>query len=318
MPNDIFTADELDADKTGAEGEQQAAEQVEREAAEQAQAQRERDEQGRFKAKEPDEGDAGEGAPEGDDGKNNTVPQGALHAERERRKAAEERERAKDSELAAAREQLAAIAKMREQIAARKPEELPAADDPAAVEHLRKRLEEQGQQLNRLGQQQDMQAVQTREYQELGAVITASDAKFREVQPDYDDAITHLVNARAQELAEYNLPPAQIQATIAEEALDIVRTAVSLGRDPAEMGYKIAISRGYRPQQGEQQQQGNGKALDKLQAIATAQAGSKSLGQASGGTTAAQLNAEAIAALSGEEFERLYMTPEGRALIDAL
>lgn len=308
MPNDIFTADELEADQTGAD--------VELKADEQQQETRERDEHGRFKAKEGEEEDGGEGEQQhADDGKTGTVPQGALHAEREKRKASDARADAVEKELAAAREVLAGIAKQRDEIAARKPADLPAADDPAATEHLRTRLAEIERNQTRFGQQQDMQQADARERAELGNIISASDAKFREVQPDYDDAITHLVTARAQELAEYNLPPAQIQAAIVDEVFDIVRTAVSLGKDPAELGYKIAISRGYRPAQGEQK--ANGKAAETLAAIAAARAGGRSLGQAAGATPQ-QLNAEAIAALSTDEFEELYSTPEGRVLIDNL
>jgi hypothetical protein len=117
MADGIFTEDELKAEQATV-----LTEQVEETPEQKA----ERDEQGRFKAKEPvdpesvvDEVEAKE--------KGGTVPQQALHAEREKRKAAE-------VELTSLREQLGAIQKMREQVASRKPEELPAADDPAAIE----------------------------------------------------------------------------------------------------------------------------------------------------------------------------------------
>lgn len=299
MADDIFNADELQAEQQGPGEITPPVEETQEQ-----KDQRERDEQGRFKAKEPVEEQEAEQAkpPAG------TVPQGALHAERERRKDVE-------AELAAAREQLAAIAKMREQIASRKPADLPPADDPAALEHLRARVAEQDQSLNRIGQQIDTQAANQAEVQQLGAVMAASENEYRSQQPDYDAAIQHVVEARARELGLYGLNPAQVQQTIAEEAMDIVRSAVSQGRNPAELGYQIALSRGYRPQA--EQGQANGNAAATVAALGAAKASSKSLGQASG-TTPHQLNAETIINMGPEEFDRLYSTPEGRRQIDAI
>src|SRR5205085_12203479 len=120
MSDGIFTEEELKA-----EAATEVIEPVAEETAEQKE-QRERDEQGRFKAKEPVEGEVGAEVVEEGKDKGNTVPQQALHAEREKRKGVE-------AELASRREQLGAIQKMREQVASRKPEDLPAADDAAAL-----------------------------------------------------------------------------------------------------------------------------------------------------------------------------------------
>jgi hypothetical protein len=173
----IFTDEELKAEQQGPEvtatpeAEQQAAE-------EQGQP---RGPDGKFapKAEEaPPADDAPAEQPE-EDGKDKsgTVPQGALHAERERRKSVE-------AELKQVREQIEALAKMREQIASRKPADLPAADDPAAVEHLAKRLAEIEQGQTRLTQHIDTQAVNQAEMQQLGGVMAQSEARFREAAPD--------------------------------------------------------------------------------------------------------------------------------------
>lgn len=308
MPNDsIFEEDELQAEALAPDAE---APPVEKE--------RERGPDGKFVAKDAGEdgdnptAEAEDEAQRGD-GK---VPQGALHAEREKHKGTKAERDAIAAELAQAKAQLEAIAALRQQIADRKPAELPAADDPAALEHLRARLEEQGQQLNRFSQQQDMAAAETAEVQQLGAVMQQGEAQFREATPDYDAAINHVVQARAQELMLYGLSPAQVQQTIAEEATEIVRSAVQQGRNPAELAYAIAQSRGYRPAQGGQEQP-QGGAAETLAAIAKAQGAAKSLGSG-GGSGAAQLNAEAIAAMNADEFDALYSTPEGKKLIDSL
>jgi hypothetical protein len=314
MADGIFTEDELKADAlTGNE------EAPEIKPEDQGADGQPRDDAGKF-AKKPDPADeggdqGGDGEQGGEEGhKSGTVPQGALHAEREKRKASEERERAKDAELQAAREQLAAIAKMREQIAARKPEPMPEADDPAALEHLRQRLAQTEATVTRYGQQIDTQAADNAEALQLQSIMAHSEQAYRAERPDYDEAIKHVVVARGQELQLFGLSPADVQNTIAAEAADIVRSAIAQGLNPAELGYRIAVSRGYRPA-GEQQPEG--KAVDKLAAIAKAQGGPKSLGQLSG-SAPKQMNAEAVAALSSEDFEALYSTPEGKALIDGL
>ena len=96
-----------------------------------------------------------------------------------------------------------------------------------------------------------MAAADNAEVQQLGAVMNSSEAQFRETTPDYDAAINHVVQARAQELSYFGLSPAQINETIAQEATDIVRAAVQQGRNPAELAYAIAQSRGYRPAQAD-------------------------------------------------------------------
>lgn len=313
MADSIFTDDELKAqESTGADLEKQQTEEGK---------QPERDEHGRFKAKEGGDGEGDQSggqqqqAPEGEEGKDKggTVPQGALHAERERRKAAE-------TELKNLQEQLGAIQKMREQVASRKPEDLPPADDPAAIEHLRKRLAEVEQQTTKVSQSMETAALNQQELQQLGSFMGQSEAEFRKTKPDYDAAIDHVVQARARELSFYGLTPAQIQATIAEEATDIVRAAVAQGRDPAELGYQIALTRGYVPKAAEQTQEkpnGSGGAQAVLDAIEKAKAAGKSLGSG-GGAASPNLTAEAVAALSPDEFEAIYSTPEGRKMIDSL
>jgi hypothetical protein len=304
MADDIFTEDELKAEQTGAAEELKAPEETQEQ-----KDQRERDEQGRFKAKEPEAKAVIDEI--GDKEKGGTVPQQALHAEREKRKALE-------AELKPLKEQLEALAKMREQIASRKPADLPPADDPAQVEHLRNRLAELEQGQTRISQHIDTQAVNQAEMQQLGSVMHQSETKFREQKPDYDAAINHVVNARAQELSLYGLTPPQIQQTIAEEATEIVRSAISQNRDPAELGYQIALSRGYRPVAQEQNgQEQPSKAQQTIDAIAKAQAQSKSLGGAGGGKVA-MLNAEALMAMTPDEMMQLCSTPEGEAMVDRI
>jgi hypothetical protein len=304
MADGIFTDDELKAQEQ-TEGTLPQSE----ETAEQK-AERERDEHGRFKAKEadPETTDGGET----DDGKQKTVPQEALHAERKKRQSLE-------AEIAPLREQLAALAKMREQIAGRKPEAPPAADDPAAIEHLTKRLADLEAGQTRVTQHIDTQAVDAAEIQQLGGFVSQAEAAYRHEKPDYDAAISYVVQARARELHLYGLNPAQVAATISEEAAEIARSAIAQNRNPAELGYQVALSRGYRPQKQEDKPNGQDATVAQrtLDAIAEAKRQGKSLG-GSGGGKSPVLTAEAVAAMSPEEFEAIYSTPEGKAMIDGL
>jgi hypothetical protein len=292
VPNDsIFEDDELQADALSPEAEAPPVEKAP-----------ERGPDGKFVAKEPSE-ETPAASDESDEGKPpaGTVPQGALHAERERRKAVE-------ADLASAKAQLEAIAKLREQVAGRQPAALPDANDPAAVEHLRTRLAEIEQGQTRVTQRIDAQQLDDAEAQQLGAVMTTSETAFREKQPDYDPAIQHLVNARAEELALYGYQPAQIQQVIADEAREIVKAAVQRGQDPAEMGYKIAVSRGYRPSgatasKRRRQRHARGHRTSK---------GRIQVARRGGGSSAAQINAEAIAQMSDDEFSGSIPRPKAR------
>lgn len=241
--------------------------------------------------------------------KGGQVPQGALHAEREKRKTAE-------AEAKRFREQLDAIAAMRAQVASRQPEPLPESDD-AGVQHLRERLAQLEQAQTRTSQSLDNQRLDQAESQQLQAAIASSEAEFRQTQADYDNAVQYVIEARARELQLHGLNQVEISQAIADEAQDIVRSAIRQGRSPAEMAYQIAQSRGYRPEATQTTRQPQGGAAATVAAIAAAKAQGRSLGQASG-TTPQTLNADALAAMTDDEFAVIYSTPEGRRMIDEL
>jgi hypothetical protein len=272
---------------------------------------RPRDEHGRFVKTD-------EGEPQGEDQekKGGTVPQGALHAERERRKAAEAR-------ADEAQKVLDRIAELRAGKQAQGGEQQQGQQEGEdEVAFLKRRLSEleqgQKQTANYLQGQQLDQA----EHQQLVSVLSQSENAFRAEHPDYDAAIEHVVMARANELRLYGMNDPDIAQTIREEIADISRAAIAQKKDPAEVGYEIAKLRGYVAKAPEQQLEprpnGGGKAADIVAAIATAQKQGKSLGQASGGATAQAINAQTSANMSQSEFDELYSTPEGRALIDSL
>lgn len=276
---------------------------------------RPRDEQGRFAPKA--EGEDQPVAEETRDEKGNQVPQGALHAERERRKEAEKRWQQADA-------QLQSIARLREAAASRQPPPLaePAPEDDAAAQiaYLRDRLARVEGTQTEFARERETEQVDQMERQHLTTALTTAENEFRQATPDYDDAINHVIQARAQELALYGVPPVEIQKHLQQEVLDITRSAIAQGRSPAEVGYQLATLRGYRRAEGGQGEQPQGQAGGAAQvaAIAAAQRGSRSLGQASGAAPAKDLNAQTIASMSQDEFDALYSTPEGKRMIDAL
>jgi hypothetical protein len=302
MAEEIFNADELAAEQVQANDPPPA---------EQQQEDRPRDEQGRFAPKAGEEQPPAEEQP-GD--KSGTVPQGALHAERERRKEAENKWRE-------AQTQLQAIADMRARVAAAKPQETaaPAGDDDASqLAYLRQRVEQAERTANGVAQDRQTEQVDNLERQHLSTALSTAEAEFRAQRPDYDAAVGHVVQARAQELALYGLNPMQVQQTLQQEVLDITRSAIAQGRSPAEVAYQLATLRGYRPETGEQASAQPNPAAAQVAAVAAARQGSRSLGQASGAAPPKDLNAQTIAAMSEDEFDALYSTPEGRRMIDNL
>lgn len=312
MTDSIFEADELAADALAPD----ASEEQAQEAADT----RARDEQGRFAPKagenlqDLDKSDEGQTDADPQQPGQRQVPQGALHAEREKHKATK-------TELETARATLAALTQMRQQIAGRQPEQQkpPANEDPASeTAYLRQRLEQLEGTQQSMVQRDQMQQVDSAERNQLSAVLNRSEAQYRSVKPDYDAAISHVISARAQELALYGLDHVQVQQALQEEVMDITRSAIQQGREPAEVGYQLAMLRGYRPDAAQGGTAAPGAAQRTVEAVGQARAGARSLGQAAGTGATKDLNAQTIANMSADEFDALYSTPEGRRLIDAL
>lgn len=310
---DIFDEDELAADLVTENPEEPQTEAPSQETAPQP-----RDEAGRFasNAGAPEEAVADAGGDSDQPGeKARQVPQGALHAEREKHKSTK-------AQLEQAQQQLQAIAQLRQQIADRLPEPITSREpeDPASeTAYLRQRLEQIGASQHDMQQRQQLSQLEQAEHQQLGAVLSQSEAEYRSVKPDYDAAINHVVTARAKELSLYGLGQMEISETLRQEVLDITRAAIQQGRAPAEVGYELAMLRGYRPDATQEPLQPQAGAAHRVvEAVGVAKARSRSLGQASGTGTTRDLNASTIMAMSADEFDALYSTPEGKRLIDAL
>lgn len=190
-----------------------------------------------------------------------TVPQKALHEERERRKAAQkdaEEARTNFTKLQSRLDTLQEIARSTVQRS-----ETPTAPvtpdintDP--VGHFKAKTEALERELSdtrkwRTEQEQRGQA--TNNIQRIAQIAQAKEAEFKQTAPDYDDASTHLRNLREAQLIAYGITdPMRRGNIIAEDAITIAATALSENKNPAEIIYNMAKASGYAKKAVEQAQ----------------------------------------------------------------
>jgi len=285
-----------------------------------------RDESGRFAPTAEDVGEAIEHAAQQQQ-QRRTVPHAALHAEREGHKATK-------TQLAAAQAQLQQLAELRARLSAQPAAAAPVApaapqapaaegaqpapqDDPNGIKHLTERMAQFEQQNRQFQAQQAEQGIASQEQTVLHNQLIQSEQEFRAATPDYDQASQHLIQARARQLTLMGLGPVEVQQHLADEVLEITRAAIEQGRSPAEVAYEWAQTYGYQSQQAAPAQQPQAP-NPMLAAIAQGQKQNRTLATGRGAAGADQINADAIARMDEGEFQRLYNTPQGRALIDSL
>lgn len=293
------------------------------------QQERPRDEQGRFAPAEREEAQAPADPPQERE-RTRQVPHEALHGEREAHKATKQ-------ERDALKARLAQIDELRQRVAAGQqqspepvvsPPATQAATPPAegqptpppvdnGLTHLQQRLSQLETARAQDVQHQNVALINQHETQLITAEVNRSDAEFTAKQPDYPQAVNHLVASRYRELKRYGHDDASAASIIQEEALELSKTAIQMGMSPAEMAYEVAKDRGWAGG-GQQQAAPQNDATRMLDAIAAGQKGSKSLGGMSGGAPASSVSADMLGAMTEGEFDRLYATPEGRALIDSM
>jgi len=257
---------------------------------------------------------------------NRMVPLGALHEERERRKALE----ATVAEERRARQ----VLEERTNIILQRlgPQQQPAQDqtpqipdlntDP--VGHITGSIEQVRQQLanlqnqGQLTQQQQQQAAQIQMLQQHAMV---REHAFRADNPDYDQAVTFLRKQRDNELeAQGWTDPVQRQALITQEALGMAAMAMQNGRDPAALVYQVAKGRGYTLPTPNGNGAGNGTQQqtpgDRLAQVAAGQQQARGLSGARG-SGPAPMTAQRLLEMPDSEFSKMMETEEGRALLGA-
>lgn len=275
--------------------------------------------------------DAATEGTEGTDGvaaadQNRTVPLGALHEERERRKSVEtalaEEKRARQTLEERTNLILQRITPQQQRQPATDAPQLPTIEqDPVA--HILGRINQQGAILGEIVQAVAGQGRQTEAQAGASALAMRAGALEREfaaANPDYEKAVGHLMTARRAELEAVGwTDPGEIQAMMANEAQGLAHRALQQGRNPAEVVYALAKLRGYSTAAAPA-----GGATDDGAAAAAAngeQLRTIERGQQQSRTTAvrgagpAPMTVARLAEMSDAEFAKAMETPEGIALM---
>lgn len=163
----------------------------------------------------------------------------------------------------------------------------------------------------------EQQRAEETQYRELDAAITQDEQMFAMSVPDYEQASDHYVQSRAKELLAFHTPD-QARRILEQEARAIAQQAWDRGLSCGQMVYQLAQARGYQPGNTAadptkapiparpQGQGGNGQqrpsATEVVAGVRRGQDLSRSL-SGGGAASATVLNAEALLAMSDEEFE---------------
>lgn len=220
------------------------------------------------------------------------VPLAALHEERTRRK---------DLQAEVARERMAreeterrVQARLDALTAALAPKQQAPSFDENPAGYLQHSLEEvKGAAMQTKQEIEAWRAQQHQQQQiELAASrVRAAEQSFIATRPDYQKALDYYTESRIRELAAFGLDTDQARAQVGQEMLSGALQHAAQGRNPAELAYKLAEARGYRPQ---------ATTADKIQAQQRGVAAAKTLG--SGGATGGAISARALLEMSDDDF----------------
>lgn len=244
------------------------------------------------------EADASDDVGSEDDKRQKVVSHKALHAERERRKAAEK----ELQELREFRIRMEERAKWAAEAQARREAEAAQADAPAepdpdedifgAVKHDRQRTTAELQQIKQKLEAQEKAREAERYQRQVVSTYQSRAQEFKAEAEDFDDAYKHLYKSRDEELKEIGIADAaQRMQMIEADEFGIVARALSEGRNPAQVIYRMAHARGY-------QKSAPAKAAPDVEA---AKAASRTL-SGTGGNPTGPMTAERLAKMSATEF----------------
>ncbi len=251
-------------------------------------------------AADADEGDGGaEKHTEADkkDSSERTVPHGALHEERQKRKAAEKRNADNEARIAQM-ERAWEEAQKRLKPAEEAPKAPDFDTDPAAW--LKHQLETTGKTVQQLQQERETETKQRQQQaqeQQFIARVQADEAEFTKEQPDYPDAATWLRDKRIRMFEMAGMSPQEAANAVYGESLYYSQNAIRAGKNPGEMFYGLAKEMGYS---GPKPKTNDADAkIDKLQ-----KGQEKSSRMSSGGESAENITLSQLAELDGAEFDK--------------
>lgn len=222
----------------------------------------------------------------------------ALHEERERRKVAEEARRQLEQNQIRMDERLKLINERLNPPA--QPREIPDPDKDALG--ALKATAEEVKTFREFQQQQQQQMQQNQYVQDVMMRASSHEAEFMKQMPDYGEASVYLKKSRADELSAIGMTPFQIQETLKGESLQLADAAMKQGKNPAEMVYTLAKSRGYA-RTGAQVVQAQPQAdAEKFAKIAQGQKANTSLGNVGSTPTRPELSGKDLLAMSEDQF----------------
>lgn len=284
-------------------------------------------------AAEPETGEEGakpEGAPEAQprDEKGKFVPHGALHEERERRKAVEKERDELRERFARGDERLRILSEAMQRPAtsaqpAAAPEPVKVPDPAEDIFGYAKHLEQQIEAL-RTGQTQitesQKKAEETRRANdERNEVIGFYQQDLRTaIQADASvaDAYEHLFAGRVAELTLFGMAQKDAIEAVREEEFNLAQTARQRGQSPAAMIAALAKSRGFAPKAPEPAPApaaaSQETAAEKAARAAAGQAGPGRSLSAAGGQPAGEITLETLSSMSEADFEKLMASNPAR------
>ena len=231
-------------------------------------------------------------APEADKPPPGFVPQGALHQERERRKATEAQIQALQQQFA----ELQAKLNPPPEIVVPDPVLQPEAFKQFQIDQIKQRAAEKAE--------ADRQAQERAQEQQIMARVNQDVQQFRAATPDYDQAFQHAVKVRREELAFYGNSPEQIDQQIETDVRAIVQQAYTQGKNPGELFYGYAKMRGYSPAQAARDPV-PAQAAAQVNALAEAQRQTQSMATAGGPSSDGGVTIETLAKMSEAQLAKM-------------
>ena len=219
-----------------------------------------------------------------------TVPHEAFHEERERRKGLQRQLQEMQDKWTRADERIQMLLDNKKEEAPPDPNEDPLGYQNWKTGKIEKELEAERR---RVGEQSKKLEAQVQDLR-LRTEVDAMERSFQAKNPDYDDALQHLVKTQLAVFEEIESDEAERQAQVRQTLSNVVQQALSHGKNPAEAVYKMAQKLGYKKAEANKQ----------IEDIEKGVKASTSLGS-TGGKTSSPLSAEALADMSDEDFEKL-------------
>ena len=237
---------------------------------------------------------AGEPSPEPKPRDERMVPLAALHEERAKRKQLEASQHEQSQRFDKLQERLDKLQSLRDA-----PPEVSYEENPG--EYLRRNQEAQAKELAELRQQreqQDQMTEQQRKAVQFESHVQAREQEFAQANKDYAEAAEFLRKSRVEEYMAAGLSFEQAQAETNLDRAKFAYNALLRDRNPGEVFYELAKTRGYKAANGEKEQ----PKVD-LEQIQKKMETTTSLGP-SGGAATGELTLDQLAGMTDEEFEK--------------